>query len=144
MGIAVYVPEFAFYIPVGHSNFFEEAVNLQVPEDFFANIKCPVVYHNAKFDINVLNLHGLNMPNDKVVDTMLMCHYINENEFQFSLDAMTKKYCSVNKMTKTAKAMKGNDWDNMPIVAMGKYGRTSIVTLCCCLQRWNKREFQLT
>ena len=139
MGIAVYVPGKAFYIPVGHSNFFEEAVNLQVPEDFFMGIKCPTIYHNAKFDLQVLSNAGIEVPTDQVWDTMLLAHFINENEadkksffkgkaYNYSLEAMAKKYCSLNKATTTSAVMK-KDWSNMPIVAMGRYGmQDAIVT----------------
>lgn len=129
MGVAVYLhsQKHAYYIPVGHSDFFETPDNQEIPRDFFNKLRCTTVYHNAKFDIQVLQNSGLQVPTDKVEDTMLMAHYINENEFQYSLDAMTKKYCSVHKATATSKAMKNNNWDNMPIVAMGKYAMADVI-----------------
>ena len=129
MGISVYTAsnKRSYYIPVGHSDFFETPDNQEVPPNFLTAIKCTSVYHNAKFDIQVLQNSGLQVPTDKIEDTMLMAHYINENEFSFSLDAMAKKYCVTHKASNVAKAMKNNNWDNMPIVAMGKYAIADVI-----------------
>lgn len=113
-----------FYIPVGHSNYFEESKNVVLPSDFLSKGK--YVYHNAKFDLQVLRRHGLN-PSTDVEDTMMMAHYVNEDEFSFELDNLARVYGCTRKATKISQAMK-KIWDDTPIAAMSKYAIQDALT----------------
>jgi DNA polymerase-1 len=87
------------------------------------NLEVPVVFHNAKFDIHVLRRVGIQIPEAfNFYDTMLMCHLINEEEFNFSLQAMAGKYLGASKEVELARAMKKDmKWEETPAWAMARY-----------------------
>lgn len=112
-----------FYIPVGHSSWMAPDEEQVVPPvDLFMDVGVPCVFHNAKFDIHVLRRAGVQIPEAfKFYDTMLMCHFIDENELNFSLQAMAKKYLNEHKEVDLAKAMKNLKWEEIPGEIMAKY-----------------------
>lgn len=107
------------YIPVRHSNWITEANNLIVPHDLFSGIQCPIIMHNAKFDLQVLKKIGVTMPTQQLYDTMLMHHYIDEYP-PHDLDSLGKLYLGYHKEKDLQRAMK-TSWDDMPAFAMAKY-----------------------
>lgn len=112
------------YIPVSHSSWMApDEPQIELPKDLL-NPNITWVMHNAKFDIHVLEKAGVQIPERfHFYDTMLMAHYINEEELSFGLDAMAKKYVGYDsgKNTELAKAMKGAKWDDIPGFIMAKY-----------------------
>lgn len=122
LGIGLYFHGRGFYIPMNHTDYFcsQQHLNLQVPWDFFKEVKCKTVAHNAKFDIYQLEQNGFEFPRDTIYDTMLMAHYIQSDERSYELDVLTKQYKTATKSTKTAKAMK-DTWDDSLIDFMGNY-----------------------
>jgi len=127
MGVSIHVDGQSAYIPVGHTSYFHDVPKNQIiPSDYFDCISCSVVFHNAKFDISVLAQAGCPVPTERVMDTMIMAHVIDENRRNYSLDQLAKAYGCTNKATETSKVMKQN-WNNMPVVAMMSYACVDVV-----------------
>lgn len=121
MGISLCKDDQSYYIPVAHSSWMDpDGQNLEVPTDLLTHIRGPIVMHNAKFDLHVLRKAGVVVPEIILYDTMLMAHLINENHFNYSLDALASQFLGVHKEKDLAKVMK-SEWDNMPAPVMAKY-----------------------
>jgi DNA polymerase I-like protein with 3'-5' exonuclease and polymerase domains len=56
-----------------------------------------LVFHNAKFDIHFLREWGVNVPMDKVNDTMIRAALINEHRFKYDLDSLGADYLGSGK-----------------------------------------------
>ena len=124
MGISVYASGESFYLPVGHDSWLDrDTENVIPPSDLLEHLAAPVVFHNAKFDIHVLERAGIRIPDDlKLYDTMLMCHLINETEFDYSLQSMGRKYVGDSKEKELSRVMsKSMKWEETPAFAMAKY-----------------------
>lgn len=128
LGVSFATDRGHYYVPVGHQKWFDfEPVNLIVPPDLFETVEAPIVFHNAAFDLMVLNKLGIRIPTGNVWDTMLMSHFIDENvkgaDSGHSLDSLASRYLKENKKTKLAKAMKA-DWERIPPYVMATYAET--------------------
>lgn len=124
MGVAFYVGGQTFYVPVAHDSWMTpDTKNLTLPSDLLEDLGAPLVFHNAKFDFHVLKKLGIRIPDNlDFYDTMLMRHYINENEFDFSLESMAKKYVGEGKEKELSRVMsKEMKWEETPAFAMAKY-----------------------
>ena len=124
MGISVCADGETFYIPLAHDSFMEKVnPNVPVPVDLLEDLVVPVVFHNAKFDLHVLYNAGITIPDDlNFYDTMLMCHLINEEEFDFSLQSMVRNYLGESKEKALARVMmKEMKWEDTPAFAMARY-----------------------
>lgn len=119
MGVSIAIDDKTFYIPVAHTNWITESVNIEIPTNLFNDTHGPIVMHNAKFDLQVLKKIGVTVPTHQLYDTMLMHHYIDEYP-PHDLDSLAKKFLGVSKEKDLQKSMKAN-WDNMPAFAMAKY-----------------------
>lgn len=124
----------SFYFPWNHAHdreffngenlpweWFQEAITFLEREDviFFM--------HNLKFDLEVLfqNLITVKAP---VLDTMLLAHMVNENEWNFGLKPLAKKYIGhdsteeqqlIKSLLKLAPVNK--EWDRLPPHTMAEY-----------------------
>jgi DNA polymerase-1 len=80
-----------------------------------------IVWHNAKFDRQVLKREGINQ-SGFFYDTMLMSHLENENKFSHGLDSLGRNI-GVQKLgtpiKSIAKSLKG--WSKIPPEVMGMY-----------------------
>jgi DNA polymerase-1 len=130
MGISLYFDGNTHYIPVGHTHLFGEANNLQLTIPLFEGVTVPTVFHNAKFDLSVLQEAGQEVSIEHVFDTMLMAHYIDENTFEhggnkpsFELEALARLHCKNHKATAISKSAKAI-WNDTPVVAMARYAET--------------------
>ena len=128
MGISLATDYSDIYIPVRHLPFAgieqENAISIEEWITLFEKITCPIIFHNAKFDLQQLTRAGFNVPTDNVFDTMLIHHYIDAEYFRgHSLDALSDKFCKTKKDTNLAKGMKDN-WDSSIISAMAIYACT--------------------
>jgi len=81
---------FAAYMPFRHEDYNWSEARLARVRDLLQGHPC-LVAHNMKFDIVSLSTLGIKVTN-MFYCTMLMAHLLNENEFNYSLDALTKKY----------------------------------------------------
>ena len=121
LGISLAKDDRIFYIPIGHDSWMDtDGLNLPVPKELYRGVQAELVFFNAKFDLHVLKKAGIIIPDLKIYDVMLMCHLIDENEFQYSLDMMGLKYLNVRKERDLAKEMK-KDWLSIPAPIMAKY-----------------------
>ena len=124
LGISFATDNDHYYIPINHQPLFGfQHENLQVPKDIFKYISCPIVFHNAAFDLMVLRKEGIEVPTWCLYDTMLMSHFIDENVMGssgHSLDALSHRYLKDEKKTELSKAMKGI-WEQTPPYIMAQY-----------------------
>lgn len=80
--------ELGYYIPVRHTT--GKNVSLQKTLMIVKNLinKCPVVFHNAKFDIPMLSNEGINFDNVDIHDTMLMSYCFDCSRMSHGLKAL--------------------------------------------------------
>jgi DNA polymerase-1 len=128
-----------FYIPVGHTDWgVIKNHNYPVLDDLkslFTNFPGTVLFHNAKFDLHVLNRIGIEVPVDNMYDTMIMSHLIDEEPPGYenghrkphSLESCAERLLGIRKDTQLAKAMKKGNWTGTPVVAMAKYAEQDVV-----------------
>jgi DNA polymerase-1 len=112
-----------FYVPIGHrDSWLGSAHNVQLDPYFLTHVGAPYLFFNAKFDIHVLINAGYHFPEElKFFDTMIMCHMIEENEKQYSLERMAQKYVGAGKVS--TRNMHGKDilWEDIPQKIMAIY-----------------------
>lgn len=53
---------------------------------------CPIVCHNASFDYRMLRSAGIEIPIERLDDTVIRATMINEHEYSYQLDALALKY----------------------------------------------------
>ena len=126
MGVAVTVDGESFYLPVAHDSWMEkDNPNVSLPSDLLRDRGVPYVFHNAKFDLHVLEKAGIEVPtNLNFYDTMLMSHLINEEEFDFSLQSMARKYLGESKEKDLARVLtRDMKWEDTPAFVMEKYAK---------------------
>lgn len=122
MGISFCIDDIAYYVPVQHWEYgATEAVGMDITDLLDGLAEVPIVMHNAKFDITVLEKLKLVVPTDKLYDTMIMAHIIDENEFAYDLDSLTSKYLGFSKEMALSKAMDAFKWEAVPVKYMAKY-----------------------
>lgn len=127
LGIAVSFEDQDWYIPVGHKNwagFDFESSNLQVPPNIFADISADIIFHNAKgIDLPTLDALGVHVPRERIWDTMIMHHYIDENikkkDGGHDLETLSKRYLKEEKLN--VKKIDENLWPHTPPYLMEKY-----------------------
>jgi len=124
MGIALATDDEEFYIPVRHETWMiKNEQNVQPPADLLSSLNVPVVFHNAKFDLQILKKAGVQPPKE-FYDTMLMAHLIDENKlFGYSLEDLATELLGVGKDLAMAKLMKSVKWNDVPSFAMARYAK---------------------
>lgn len=82
-----------FYLGWNHDDNNLDGSQKQRLANILSDEKKTLIFHNAPYDLKVLERHGL-IPRYRgnFYDTMLMVHWINENLFNYSLDAQSKAY----------------------------------------------------
>lgn len=125
----------SWYVPVGHTNWLEEPKNLrreEIPDDLFRNFNGIVLMHNAKFDLHVLRRFGIEIPTDKLFDTMLMSHYIDEmpkgweKRKPHALESVGERFLGYTKNVKLASTMRKAGWEGTPTYVMAKYAEQDV------------------
>lgn len=130
LGIAIWAREKGYYLPLAHTNYFGEQTNLGfTPRDLLQMVDSPIIFHNAKFDIQFLEREGIKVPRENVFDTMIIAHYVNEDIFpkNFALDNLARIYDTDRKASQISKSMKSH-WDDMIISVMAKYAVQDCLT----------------
>ena len=59
--------------------------------------KGEIICHNLSFDYRMSHATGIFFPLEQAIDTCILACLINEHEFSYSLDALTKKYTNARK-----------------------------------------------
>ena len=73
--------------------------------DLVSNTDCPLVAHNVAFDFRMLAAAGYTMPIERLDDTVIRATLINEHEYDYTLDALAKKYLGEEKDSSIYEAM---------------------------------------
>lgn len=127
LGISIFNGYESFYIPVGHQAILGRAPrNLQVPSTLLLGIGTELIFHNALFDMIVLDRAGILLPDVKIYDTMLMSHLIDEDkklDGGHELSAVGMRYVGRGAVKEVAlkKFMKAFGWECVPTEVMARY-----------------------
>lgn len=128
LGVSIAQGNEHWYIPVGHRPIVgvpQDNIDY-IPPEFFKDLEpFNIIMHNAKFDLHVLRSLGYRGRFLNLYDTMLMHHFINENEFH-DLDYLSNKYCTVVKNAKLRKGLM-MAWDASPIYGMDRYAQEDAI-----------------
>lgn len=129
IGIAIYSGDFGAYFPFRHQHDTDTYPTHNLPVEWMKELQ-PIfidnmcIFHNAKFDITVMENEGFKI-NPKWYDTMLISHMVNENEYSFALKHLGRKYISddADDEQKVIKKLVGlmGSWEALPPLIMGKY-----------------------
>lgn len=133
MGISFYFPTGAgYYLPVGHPRseiWIEKNQPVEWLEELAEFSDKLWIFHNAQFDVNVLERHGVKVSNYD--DTLVMTPLVNENVLSYSLDYLGSqilglKKRNLNKLEKQLEKLREKDsgiggWEMIPITLMGNY-----------------------
>ena len=93
-GICISAKEGSFYIPVGHEQGenFDQSVAMKWLQDLMLAPDFDAVFHNAHYDVGWLTQqYGIKITR-RIVDTMLAAPLIDEDRFNYGLDALAKDY----------------------------------------------------
>lgn len=87
----------AFYVPLQHvdgPNLMREAwaQDLNVLLGERAKAKRPVLFHNAKFDLHVLQSNGVVIPEDLIIEDSMVLSYVFDPGDRHGMDALAQKY----------------------------------------------------
>jgi len=110
IGISVATDNATYYIPVAHIEdpalvgVLAQPNIKEVPNDLF-DLDRAIVFHNAKFDLQMLRQLDIKIRIEKVYDTMLMHHYIDEYP-PHSLEELTKTRLGRERKKHLSDAMK--------------------------------------
>jgi len=128
VGIAVAVPGRKFYFPIAH----REGPNMdrkKTLEWFKDTMACDAnkIFHNAMYDVCWIRKLGIKI-NGRIVDTMIAASLVDENRFQYSLNALGWDYLGHGKsevaLVQAAKSRgldpKADMWQ-LPAMEVGTY-----------------------
>jgi len=128
VGIAVAVPGRKFYFPIAHGSGpnMDKKRTLEWFKDICAS-NATKIFHNAMYDVCWIRKLGIKI-NGLVVDTMIAASLIDENRFQYSLNALSWDYLGHGKsevaLNEAAKSRgldpKADLWQ-LPAMEVGAY-----------------------
>jgi DNA polymerase-1 len=84
-----------------------------------------IVAHNILFDAEIMEQNGVPL-NGGWYDTLTMAHLNNENEFNFGLDSLARKYCGVGKLPMKEVEKAFGHWNNIPVELMEPYAKNDV------------------
>ena len=159
LGVSLYVNYEAYYIPVNHQPSVEGLIvnNIKMEPDFFSGIKVPLIFHNALFDLSVLERAGFTIPDVPVICTMMWSHIVNEDYLAgHELSAVSKRYVDKESVKETflKGRLKGFGWEQTPPSVMGVYACQDAILpfaiynvlkpLMVGMEEYWDREFKIT
>ena len=128
VGIAVAVPGRKFYFPIAHGSGpnMDRKRTLEWFKDICAS-DATKIFHNAMYDVCWIRKLGIKI-NGLIVDTMIAASLIDENRFQYSLNALSWDYLGHGKseaaLNEAAKSRgldpKADMWQ-LPAMEVGSY-----------------------
>lgn len=77
------------------------------------------VFHNALFDLDVLQREGIEV--SSFFDSLVMAHLCDENRFEYSLDGFGRDLFGIRKIPSKGIEYAVGHWDYIPIEWMGPY-----------------------
>ena len=125
LGLGIVTDHNEWYIPVSHQQFYKEPEpqNFQIPKDIFKGFTGPIITHNVKNDLQVLEADGILVPRSNLWCTMMMSVYIDENHVPgHDLDTVLDLYVpGERKLTVLKKALMDMGWVTAPPYVMAEY-----------------------
>ena len=99
VGYAIATKNWSGYLPVRHEaggNLNEVLVKnwLQKQISYGADIIC----HNASYDIGWMRRDGIELKDNRLIDTMVAAPLIDENRFSYALNSLGRDYLQYNKL----------------------------------------------
>jgi len=113
-GIAIATKNQTFYFPIAHhmtDNLNTKETWVYLNEKIFQNKDIRKVFHNAMYDVCWIRSATGNMPQGKLLDTMIAASVIDETRMRYSLDSISKDYLKESKY-KYDLAEKVLEWSN--------------------------------
>ena len=148
VGVAIAVEGFSMYLPINHKgggNLDPKIVKKWLIENL-SNEENTKVFHNASYDIGWLRNFGVDVKG-RIVDTMIAAPLINENEWTYSLNNLSRIYLKDHKEEKLLEQAarewgvdpKGERW-KLPAPVVGPYAEKDAELT---LRLWNILEVEL-
>ena len=148
VGVAIAVEGFSMYLPINHKgggNLDPKIVKKWLIENL-SNEENTKVFHNASYDIGWLRNFGVDVKG-RIVDTMIAAPLINENEWTYSLNNLSRIYLKDHKEEKLLEQAarewgvdpKGEMW-KLPAPFVGPYAEKDAELT---LRLWNILEVEL-
>lgn len=117
----------SYYMPFRHSNSgvcgnYSLHSFMPLLQSILRNYSC--VFHNAGYDLPSLSTLGLDTDGTKFFCTMIQSHLVDENLFDYSLDATCKRFLGRPGKQKSdlfKKLLKTYGWEGMPPEGHGEY-----------------------
>ncbi len=100
---------FSVSTPDGIDRYFdirEEPMAVSWINDMARNAKCPIIMHNASFDIRMSDFVGIEIPLERAVDTVIRACCINEHLHAYNLGALGREYLGMDKDTQIYEDLK--------------------------------------
>ena len=113
-GIAIATKNQTFYFPIAHhmtDNLNTKETWNYLNEKVFQNKNIRKVFHNAMYDVCWIRSATGDMPQGKLLDTMIAASVIDETRMRYSLDSISKDYLKESKY-KYDLAEKVLEWSN--------------------------------
>ena len=113
-GIAIATKNQTFYFPIAHhmtDNLNTKETWAYLNEKIFQNKNIRKVFHNAMYDVCWIRSATGDMPQGKLLDTMIAASVIDETRMRYSLDSISKDYLKESKY-KYDLAEKVLEWSN--------------------------------
>ena len=113
-GIAIATKNQTFYFPIAHhmtDNLNTKETWAYLNEKIFQNKNITKVFHNAMYDVCWIRSATGDMPQGKLLDTMIAASVIDETRMRYSLDSISKDYLKESKY-KYDLAEKVLEWSN--------------------------------
>ena len=98
IGIAVAAQDWHSYLPIGHwgrGNMAKDLVLRWVKDQLKHGMD--VVFHNAQYDLGWLLTEGVELKNNRILDTMVAAPLLDENRISYSLNALSATYLGERK-----------------------------------------------
>lgn len=126
------------------------------PGEFLAVVeatKVPIVCHNGSFDYRMLRNAGIELPINRLDDTVIRATQINEHEYSYQLDDLAKKHLGASKDTsiwermaelfggRATREAQIHRIADAPKDVVGQYAIPDAV-LCHDLWQWQQREIK--
>jgi DNA polymerase-1 len=145
VGISIATETETFYIPLGHrGELFSDNYVGVLPKDMFERV-LKVIFHNAKFDLHVLEKLGFHFNPASIEDTMMMSHYIDEYPphglKELAESVLNWKSAKTDKDWIKVFSKDGGGYETVPIPAMARYAEQDVrMTFDLYKALWNKFE----
>lgn len=124
IGIAIGIPRGmaldTYYLPV------HQPISFVEPELREILLNKEWIMHNARFDLEVMKRLGVDNCEKPFYDTLIMAHLCDENEYDYGLDALGRKYFNHPKPPMNLWEKGYGGWHKIPTEIMGAYAENDL------------------